>query len=74
MCLKVSYSTETRHISVNERPKPTFMENIARWRIIDNHYLRKVRLNGAEILDIRTVALGAMLAIISPLEILSILF
>jgi hypothetical protein len=48
------------------------MEDIAQGAIVKNHDLTQVRLNLSKILDVSPVANSAMLAVVSPSEILAL--
>jgi hypothetical protein len=41
------------------------MENVADRTVIDNHYLAQVRLDLAEVLDVCSITMGAMLAVVT---------
>jgi hypothetical protein len=52
----------------------TFVEYIAHGGIIDDHNLGEIGLYGRQIFYIRSVSMRAVLAVVTTLEILSILF
>lgn len=51
----------------------TFVKDITRWGIINNHDLRQVWLYSGKVFDIRAVSIRAMLTIIPALEIFPVL-
>ena len=50
------------------------MEDVAHRAVVQDHDLAKIRLDLAQVFDVRTVAERAMLSIISPAEVLSLSF
>jgi hypothetical protein len=48
------------------------MEDVAQGAIVQNHDLAQIRLNLSKVLDVSPVANSAVLAVVSPSEVLAL--